>query len=114
MIGGTMSKTIECPVCNHIISNPDELIFDPCKHVVLTYVDAAGEFVHSTDQDIEGLITARYEHYYESDDCEDRSIPDVMYEYAEEHDGFAVIELTTYGFCCGPSSSTEYELIKLN
>jgi hypothetical protein len=107
---------IECPVCKQVISDFDEGETNPCEHVMLTYVDICnGEFVYSAKEaeELEGLLVARYEHYYESDDCEDRELNEVMVEYADENEGYVVIDLTTYGCACGPCSSTEYNLIKL-
>jgi len=102
-----------CPVCEHVITDFDEEISDPCEHVMLTYVDTLnGEFVHSAKEaeDLEKEMLARYAHLEETG--EDKTLDELMQTYADENEGFEVIELTTYGLACGPVSSTEYHLIK--
>ena len=105
-----------CPVCNHVITDMEECVNDPCEHVVLTYVDILnGEFVHEGDEQIAKELLEKYNYEPEDEDEEwdDKSLDELMEEYANEHDDYVTIELTTSGLSCGPCSSTEYHLIKL-
>ncbi len=108
---------LKCPVCDHVISDFENAVSDPCKHVMLTYVDIlSGEFVHVGDtdeaQEIEESIISNYEYLMEND--ADESLDELMEAFADENDGeYTVIQMTTSGMACGPSSSTEYNLIKL-
>lgn len=106
---------LKCPVCDQVISDFEEGVSDPCEHVMLTYVDMLnGEFVHVGNCDeaakIEEDIISKYEYLMEHD--ADESLDELMAAYADENDGYEVIEMTTSGLACGPVSSTEYHLIK--
>jgi len=104
-----------CPVCSHVITDFNEGVSDPCKHVICSYVDMLnGEFVHVGDsteaKEIADNILEQYEYLSEND--ADESLDELMQAFADEDGGYEVIELTTSGLACGPVSSTEYHLIK--
>ena len=106
---------IICPVCDQVISDFDEGETNPCEHVMLTYVDMLnGELVHVGDgaEQIEKEIMSSYNDAEENE--VETSLDALMKGYVEMHDGYEVLELTTYGMSCGPCSSTEYNQIKLN
>lgn len=103
-----------CPVCNQVITDFEEGISDPCEHVMVSYVDMLnGELVHVGEnaKAVEQEIMTKYNYSYEND--LDESIDELLKAFASDHDGYEVLELTTYGMSCGPCSSTEYHLIKL-
>jgi hypothetical protein len=103
---------IICPVCDQVISDFNEGETNPCEHVMLTYVDMLnGDFVHvgaGAEKIAEDMLVK-----YDGDEA-GYCLEELMEAYVGEHDGFVVISLTTYGMSCGPCSSTEYNLIKLN
>jgi len=102
-----------CPVCDHVITDFEEGISDPCEHVMVTYVDILnGEFVHVGDEELAEELMAQYT-YLEENEC-DQSLDEIMEAYANEHEGYEVTSLTTSGLACGPCSSTEYHLIKIS
>jgi len=109
-------NVLKCPVCDHVISDFNEGISDPCDHVILTYVDMLnGEFVYVADTDeakeIEESIISHYEYLMDND--ADESLDELMQSFVDENgDSYEVIEMTTSGLACGPVSSTEYHLIK--
>jgi hypothetical protein len=106
-----MCKSI-CPVCDHVISDFEEGINDPCEHVMLTYVDLVGDefcFVHSSFVDIAKEMIDK------ATDIESEelvTVEECIEKYANENDGFEVIEMSTSGMACGPVFVTEYNLIK--
>ena len=100
---------VRCPVCNKVISDFDNGISDPCIHVMLIYIDAiSDEFVHSGEgsEEIEKQMLEKYE-----EECV--YLNEQMEEFADNNNNYIVLEMTTYGMCCGPSSGTEYILVKL-
>lgn len=104
-------NVVVCPVCNHVITDFDEGVSDPCEHVVVSYVDiCGGEFVHEGDEKIAEEIMDHYHYLEDHDDYV--SLDELMEQYAEENERFEVVSLTTYGLSCGHCSSTEYHLIK--
>jgi hypothetical protein len=103
---------IICPVCEHVISDFDEGVFDPCEHVMLSYTDACtGEFVH-VGKGFKEIAEEMEAKFADWDSDEYAEINELMEKYAEENKGFELSEMTTYGMACGPCSNTEYHLIK--
>ena len=100
-----------CPVCKQIVLDFDEGENDPCEHVMLMYTDSLNdEFVYIDDEaeDIAEEMIAQYE-----DSDGDDMLDVLITNYANEHEDYEIVELTTSGMSCGPCGNTDYVLFKV-
>jgi len=102
-----------CPVCNNVIYDTDAEVFNPCEHVMATYSDICGEefmHIHEAFRSEAEKMEVRANDWYHVDG--NVSLDYLMQEFVDSHDGYELVQLTTYGMSCSLSCSTEFHLIK--